>query len=155
MSNHQDFLVNMSMGVPLLPVSPEDKSAISNCLVRGWSSPPVSSRCSETLDVLHRCEQRRLFMFPACVHPPVQNESTDLKTASRCPHAPCEGAWWGRWGIRTRVPPWTKAVVNVDRSGEKNPSWLPDPSLPASDVVLNENNWTTIGLLIGLSQMLP
>lgn len=151
MSNHQDFLVTMYMDVPLLP---ENKSAILKLPVASWyvmfrSSSPVSSCLVLQRHVGRppRCEQRRLFMFPACNHSPVQSECC-LKTTSRCPRASCEGAWWrARWGIRPGFRPGIEAVVNVDRSREKDPSWLPDRSLLASDVVLPGNNWTTIGLL--------
>lgn len=46
---------------------------------------------------------------------------------------------------QAQVLPWTEAVVNVHHSREENPTWLPDMSLPASDVVLHGNNWKTIG----------
>lgn len=69
MSSHRDFLVNMSTDVPLLPVPPENKSAISNRPLRAGAShfgvlllslAPYS--CSDMLDVLlaasSLCSQR-------------------------------------------------------------------------------------------------
>lgn len=102
-SNHQDVLVNVSMGVLLLPVPPQNKSARGSYLLGAgaWSfrsSPPVSGRLplQQHAGRPPRCEQRpRLLMLPACVRSPVQSEHC-LKTTSRRPHASWAGARW-RW----------------------------------------------------------
>lgn len=83
MSNHRDFLVNMSTDVPLLLSRPY----LTACGELARRVPEFSS-CLRHVARPPRCERRRrrrLFMLPACVHSPARSGRC-LKRTSRCPH---------------------------------------------------------------------